>query len=235
MVDAIENLSGRYQAALRHERELADAFAHELRTPLSSLELHASSLRGALSPEKYEAALGQLEHAAARTTAIVDDLLALARASRTELADAAQTLDLAELVRDIVVEFAQAAYESKHELAVSGPNYLLVRGHPVLLEIALRNLLTNALGHTPAGTVVEIRLNDDPLEIRVCDDGDAKKTSSEAAQTGAMVVGLGLGHQVVQRIAAVHNGEFVATGPDACGWRCYIMRLSIGDQSDSQG
>lgn len=233
MVGAIETLSSRYQAALRHERELADTFAHELRTPLSSLELHASSLRGELSPEKREAALSQLEHAAARTTAIVEDLLALARASRTQLADAAQSLDLSSLARDVAVEFAQAAYETGHELAVVGPDYLRAVGHPVLLEIALRNLISNAIGHTPVGTTIEVRLSDDPLSVNVCDDGYTKTSNSEQASTNRTVVGLGLGHQVVKRIATIHGGDFITQEPDSSGWRCYSIYLEPRDAQAS--
>jgi two-component system sensor histidine kinase QseC len=95
MVRAIEALSGRYREALARERELADSFAHELRTPLAALTLHVESLRGALPAAMHDAIVGPIEQDAARTSAIVDDLLALARASRVELAEAAQPLDLA--------------------------------------------------------------------------------------------------------------------------------------------
>jgi two-component system sensor histidine kinase QseC len=226
MVHAIATLSGRYRAALARERELADSFAHELRTPLASMALHMDSLRGALTPQEHEAALAQLEKDTVRTTAIINDLLALARASRVELADAAQPIDLVDLVKEVVNEFAQHAYESGHELSISIPDHLLVQGHPVLLGIALRNLMTNALGHTPAGTTIEIRLTTPPVALHVCDNGSAVHQQRTAMKNnGAWVTGLGLGHKVVQRIAAVHDGRFLALPRGEDGWQCYTIEF----------
>ncbi len=224
MVHAIESLSDRYRSALARERELADSFAHELRTPLASVALHLGSLRGVLTPEERQETLVHLERDMARTTAIIDDLLALARASRVELADAAQLLDLADLVRGVVNEFAQHAYESGHELSIAVPEQLAVQGHPVLLQIALRNLMANALGHTPAGTMIEIRLSTAPVALHVCDNGSLINAKGVIKQ-GALVAGLGLGHKVVQRIAAVHDATFSVQPRGEGGWRCYTIEF----------
>ncbi|GHC96340.1 two-component sensor histidine kinase [Pseudorhodoferax aquiterrae] len=224
MVEAIETLGARYQTALVHERELADTFAHELRTPLASLRLHAASLRGTLTPAQRQAALAQIEADAARTAAIMDDLLALARAGRAQLAEAAQPLDLAALARRIAAEQAQDAFDAAHELAVDAPAECLANGHPVLLEIALRNLVVNALGHTPPGTAVEIRVQAEPPALQVRDNAAALLHAGAPRRAGT-VLGLGLGHQVVQRVAAVHGGHFRTTGPDADGWRCDTLTL----------
>ncbi|KQP37117.1 histidine kinase dimerization/phospho-acceptor domain-containing protein [Pseudorhodoferax sp. Leaf274] len=224
MVESIQTLAARYQTALVHERELADTFAHELRTPLSSLRLHAASLRGTLKPEQRQAALLQVEADAARTAAIMDDLLALARAGRAQLAEAAQPLDLAALARRIAAEQAQEAFDGVHELAVDAPAECMANGHPVLLEIALRNLVVNALGHTPPGTAVEIRVQADPPALQVRDNAASVLHPTDRRRSGA-VLGLGLGHQVVRRVAAVHGGTFATTGPDADGWRCDTLTL----------
>jgi two-component system sensor histidine kinase QseC len=219
MVGAIETLATRYQTALSHERELADSFAHELRTPLASLRLHARSLQGALTAPQRAAALAQIEADAARTAAIMDDLLALARAGRTQLDEAAQTLDLADLARAVAAELAQAAFDSQHELSVDAPAHCPAHGHPVLLAIALRNLVANALGHTPSGTAVEIRVLTTPPTLQVRDNAQAP------VPHGRTVLGLGLGHQVVRRVAAVHGGQF-DTRTDAQGWRCDSLTLA---------
>lgn len=224
MVGAIETLAGRYQAALAHERALADTFAHELRTPLASLRLHAGSLHGTLTDQQRSAALAQVETDAARAAAIMGDLLALARASRVEMAEAAQPLDLAELARGVAAEQAQAAFDSAHELAVDAPPACPAHGHPVLLQIALRNLVGNALGHTPPGTAVEVRVLAAPPTLQVRDNAQAVLHPADR-QPGAAVLGLGLGHQVVRRIAAVHDGRFDIAPPDAQGWRSYTLTL----------
>lgn len=238
MTGAIKTLAARYQAALGHERELANTFAHELRTPLASLSLHASSLRGALTERQRTAALEQVATDAARTAAIMDDLLALARASRTELAEAAQPLDLAVLGRRVAAEFAQAAFAGGHELSVDAADGCSVSGHRVLLEIALRNLVGNALDHTPAGTRVEVRVLADPPALQVRDN--AARASQDGAQPRGPAgagsglgggLGLGLGHQVVRRIASVHAGRFERL-PDAAGWRTYSLWIGPSGRAD---
>lgn len=80
-----------------------------------------------------------------------------------------------------------------------------MRGHPILVELALRNLLENALAHTPKGTWVEIVAAAQPVRLEVRDNGP--QTGANRAQP-ATILGLGLGHQVVKRVAAVHGGSF---------------------------
>ncbi|GKS92827.1 MULTISPECIES: histidine kinase dimerization/phospho-acceptor domain-containing protein [unclassified Acidovorax] len=205
MVNAINTLTERYNLALLRERELANEFAHELRTPLASLRLHANLLRGRLSEEEREAALVQVDTDAARSASVISDLLSLARASRAQLAEAAQDFDLASLARRVTSEYGQTAYSTGHELSLGGVVSVPMRGHPILVELALRNLLENALAHTPKGTWVEIVAAAQPVRLEVRDNGP--QTGANQAQP-ATILGLGLGHQVVKRVAAVHGGSF---------------------------
>ncbi len=231
MVGAIDLLSARYAAAVRHEREVADGFAHELRTPLASLRLHAGTLRGALEGPDREAALLQIEVDAERAAAVVRDLLALARASRLQLLEATEALDLAELARRIVAEYGQAALDSGHEVALDAPDTAPLRGHPVLLEIALRNLLDNALAHTPPGTSIDVRIALEPLYLEVCDNGQAMQAQQRvagAAPARTAGVGLGLGHQVIRRVADAHGGSFDIREPEPGALRCYRINLGQG-------
>jgi len=71
-----------------------------------------------------------------------------------------------------------------------------LNGHPVLLQLALRNLVENALGHTPPGTQVEVQLDPQARWLQVCDNG-AQVAGRGAAPVAAPVglgLGLGLGH-----------------------------------------
>jgi len=225
VVQSLNTLIERYNAALARERELASEVAHELRTPLSSLGLHAATLRGPLSPAEREDALRRVEQDAARAANVLADLLTLARASRAELAEAAQPLDLSELVRRVVAEYGQSAWQSGHELSVEAPASLPVQGHPVLIELALRNLIDNALAHTPRGTSVQIIVEGSPPAIELRDNGRALARRGQTGVAGRNL-GLGLGHQVVRRVAAVHGGSFESVDPvDGEDLRCDRMVL----------
>lgn len=232
VVEAIDTLVSRYHAALVREQQLASELAHELRTPLASLSLHARSLQGEMTPGERTASLQRIEQDALRAGLLLNQLLALARASRAELADAAKPFDLAELARAVMAEYAQDALDAGHELALEAPPSWPLSGHAVLLELALRNLIDNALAHTPQGTAIEVQLNAEERWIQVCDDGALHDAAAAGQPEGAAKpqgrhgLGLGLGHRVVDKVAAVHGGRFAQVAPPAGFTTCY--RISLG-------
>lgn len=229
VVDSINTLLQRQHAALSRERQVAGELAHELRTPLASLALHARSLRGAVSPAERDASLARLEQDALRAGEVLTHLLALARASRTELAEAAQPVDLSELARRVVGEYAQAALDGGHELAFSGPPSHHLTGHAVLLELALRNLIENALRHTPRGTTVEVQIDPAGHWVQVCDNGAHGAAIPPPARTGpALGLGLGLGHRVIEKIAAIHKAHLALVPAPAGFDTCYRITFEPG-------
>jgi two-component system sensor histidine kinase QseC len=227
IVQAIHLLVERYNAALSRERNLASEVAHELRTPLASLGLHAASLRGALTAAERSEALARVEHEAARANAVLRHVLALARASRAELAETMRPLDLAELARGVAAEYGQPAYLSGHDLSVDAPEHCPARGHPVLLEMALRNLIDNALAYTPRGTAVQVVVTANPPALEVRDDGRAVGQQGAIDSAPRQNLGMGLGHEVVQRVAAVHGGRFERA--DGSATQAARYRIILGD------
>lgn len=220
IVTSIDTLIGCYNTVLSRERQLASEVAHELRTPLASLRLHASSLQHALTPEELAATRQQIAVDAERAGAVLTDLLALARASRAELAETQEPIDLSDLARRVAAEFGQAALESDHELSVEAPDACPLSGHRVILELALRNLIENALAHTPRGSTVRVQVKNEPLTLAVIDNGATRGLDCGPAPARRHL-GLGLGHQVVRRVADIHNGHFESVDLRASGERCY--------------
>ena len=227
VVASINTLIGQQQAALQRERELASEVAHELRTPLSSIALQAQALRGDMPAAEREQALQRIGGDALKAGHVLDQLLALARASRAELAEAAVPLDLAVLARRVAGDFAQSAWQRQGELAVSGLEALPLRGHPVLLELALRNLVENALRHTPAGTSVELQLGRAGGEswLQVCDNG---ARLNGGASRPAAAESLGLGLKIVGRVAEVHGARFGPIPAPAPFTTCYRLAWPVG-------
>ncbi|SDD14245.1 two-component system, OmpR family, sensor histidine kinase QseC [Paracidovorax valerianellae] len=222
MVVSINTLLDRQQAALARERRLANEVAHELRTPLSSIVLQASALDGGLSGPEQAQALARIGQDALRAGHVLNQLLALARASRTQLHEAASPVDLAELARRVSADYAQAAWAREGSISVAAPATLVWRGNAVLLEIALRNLLENALKHTPHGTRIEVQLGLSDTGapwLQVCDDGRRDQAQGAAS---APVDSLHLGHEIVARVAEAHGARFAASdvpAPFTTGYR----------------
>jgi two-component system, OmpR family, sensor histidine kinase QseC len=208
-VDAINRLVDRYHAALTRERALANEFAHELRTPLASIALQARGAQESPPGPAQQEALARLGADALRAGEVLAHLLALARASRAELDEAAQALDLDALARRVVSDYAPDAHAGGRELELSSPGPFPLSGHPVLLELALRNLVQNALAHTPPGTRVQVELDPRAQVLQVSDDGAQRQgPAAEAASAGVEALRLGLGHRVVEKVAALHGARF---------------------------
>ncbi|MDB5889431.1 MAG: hypothetical protein JWP47_262 [Polaromonas sp.] len=239
VVDSINTLAGRYQSAVEHERELASELAHELRTPLASLTLQAHALRQAVSKEEHERLLSQLEQDALRAGQVLSNLLALARASRTDLLEARHAVDLADIALNEVAEFGQLALESQHELSLESPGPFLVEGHAVLLGLVFRNLVENALSHTPPGTRVEVQLDSQARWLQVCDSAHCsdKAASSKNAPsgTGSRSLGLGTGLRVVEKIAAIHGASFGQVPPPPGFTNCYRLAFSPRSMDTATG
>ncbi len=237
VVQAVNTLVQRYHDALERERALASELAHELRTPLSALVLQARALReapGVASPT----ALARLEQDALRAGQVLAELLALARASRTALVEAAEPLDLADLAQQVLAERAQAALAGGHDLALEGDASLRVQGHAVLLGLALGNLVDNALAHSSGPTLVEVRLDAVAGRLLVCNGprpGAAPGASNSANPVAGLGLGLGLGHRVVAKVAAIHGARFTQASPPPGFSHCYVLHFMLAaDGSDMQ-
>lgn len=232
VVVSINRLIAQQQAALERERQLASEIAHELRTPLTSISLQAAALTKPLPDAARAQALRQIGADSLRAGHVVSQLLALARASQANLQQQMAMLTLGEWLRPIVADYAQAAWESGHTLDVHGDEALAVRAHPLLLELALRNLIDNALQHTPAGTKVSVQWGGgvDGAEtawLQVVDDADVLRHGQPPVAVSRER--LGLGHKIVGRVMAIHGGDFVQTtapGPAFAG-RCYRLEFAV--------
>ena len=212
VVVSINQLVGQQQDALERERQLASEIAHELRTPLASIALQAASLRRDMGmdvdPVAQQRVVAQIGADALRAGHVVSQLLSLARASRAGLAQPKRLIDLASWLPPLVADYAQAAWASGHELSLSGPEPeaapVHLPGHPLLLDLALRNLIDNALQHTPRGTAVSVQWG-------VSGDGSAWLQVADNAEPvvnapGKSAERLGLGHKIVGRVMQVHGG-----------------------------
>lgn len=161
LVQAFNKVLDRLQAGMEQQRRFTANAAHQLRTPLTILMAELELLEG---DEK----ISSLRRDAARMTRLVEQLLQVARLDSMEL-DVSQRLDLHAVAVQVISELAPLAQQKPCELALEGES-VMVRGNFEALADALRNLIDNALTHTPANGSVVVEVIS-PGTIKVTDQG----------------------------------------------------------------
>jgi two-component system, OmpR family, sensor histidine kinase QseC len=220
-VQSINALVLRLQAQIGRERRFAADVAHELRTPLTALVLQARRARKGSGAAEQDQALQAVEQGALRAGRILSQLLDLARA-QSQTGDVSEQVDLCALALRVVSEHAALAHELGQDIALEAPEQpLVLPGQSTLLELALRNLVDNALRHNSAGTYVEVRVARDAagqVTLSVSDDGgDVSAVRTPGSDTEpdsgtSSNVGLGIGLTLVERIAQSQGAQLVRDG-----------------------
>jgi two-component system, OmpR family, sensor kinase len=227
MLGHVEGALARREASESRLRRFAADASHELRTPLAAIRGYAELARrhpGTLTPE-VEHALGRVEAESTRMSALVDDLLLLARLDAGRPLES-RPVDLTRLVIDATSDARAAGPDHRWQLELpEGP--VLVNGDDHRLQQVIANLLGNARTHTPAGTTVTAALHraetgaGEVAELTVTDDGPGipaelqpdlferfvRGDSSRSRAAGST----GLGLSIVAAVIAAHHGTASVT------------------------
>lgn len=209
------------------QRFIANA-AHELRSPLTALygELQLA-LRRERTKEEYHQTIEEALDAARRLKALAEDLLALARIAETR-EPPTTPVSLQEVARGAASWVASEAKRRSIELTID-TDESIVLGRAMDLERMLRNLMDNAVRHSPVGgrVRVEAKSAGPDVQIFVSDDGPGVPDSERerifepffrAAAERRRDDGSGLGLAIVREIARMHGGDVsVEGGPNGRG------------------
>ena len=214
------------------ERFIADA-AHQLRTPLTGLRVHAERAQAHPDPATVSDALQHIRQLIERANRTSTQLLALTRAQSAEQdADGRTRLDLAALVPELVRRRVHEALAAGIDLGYDGPaepQWIEADGHT--LQELLDNLVDNGLRYAGRGAHVTVTLarEDAVVCLGVEDDGPgvpdewlARLGERFFRVPGCQAEGSGLGLAIVQRIAERHHADVRYRSGDAAGFRVEI-------------
>jgi signal transduction histidine kinase len=150
------------EAALRGRDEFLAAASHELKTPLTALQLQVQQLaraarEGLMSSEQRMATAAAIERTVARMARLVNELLELSRIAAGKLPLEIEDVDLAELAREVAARFALELERSGSRLSISAEAPVVGRWDRQRLDQIVTNLLSNAIRYG-RGAPIEVHL-----------------------------------------------------------------------------
>jgi signal transduction histidine kinase len=261
LTGALNALLGRLKTALEGQRKFIADAAHQLRTPLTAVKLHAEQAVNAREPQKVSDAVRELRAAADRAVRLSNQLLSLARAEPGEQAARFVDIDMAALAFETGAEWVPRALASHVDLGFQrlddpeNDTPLMVRGNPVLLHEVIANLLDNALKYLPPArpdggritvTVSQTLAEGLPMaEIIVEDNGRGVPNAQQAdlfkrffrgdgQSESGVDSGAGLGLAIVHDIMSLHRGSVHYEDAPEGGAR-FIVRVPLVNRRIGSG
>jgi two-component system sensor histidine kinase BaeS len=202
----------------RQRRQLTSDVAHELRTPLTNLRAQIEAIEDGLA-RPDAAVLRSLHEEVILLARLADDLQELTLTESRALRLDREALPVAPALESAATALRARANERGVALSVEPAPGLVVDADPGRLAQVLRNLLENAVGHTPSGGVVTMSAHAEGarVAIEVSDTGDGiepehlpnvferfyRADPSRSRASG----GAGLGLAIVRSLVEAHGGE----------------------------
>ncbi len=230
----IRDSLGAQRTALRRQREFAADASHELRTPLTVIRSSIEHLRR--HPDEPVARVGQavddIDAEVAHLTALVDDLLLLARSDSGAVPLERLPVDLGDVAADAASSLVMPA-ERRGVRVVVDPEPAVVSGDAIRLRQLVTILVDNAIRYSPRGGEVRVAVRSDgtAAELDVTDQGPGVRPEDAVRvferfwrAPGAPSGGTGLGLAIAKWIVDRHGGRIdVVTSADQAGARFRVV------------
>ncbi|MFY1662955.1 ATP-binding protein [Pseudomonas sp. Pseu.R1] len=214
MQAALNRLLGQIQEVLSRERRFIADAAHEMRTPLAVLRVHAQNVLEAQNDAQRRESLNYLVVGVDRTTRLVNQLLTIARLEpgtnpiKTQLGDLVASVreSLAQLTPWVLSRGVELSFECNEQTHLLDTDFAAI-------DIALQNLITNAVNFSPANGQINVILavKNDGFELSVEDQGPGISESDrerlfERFYSKGNDHGVGLGLAIVKTVAVRLSG-----------------------------
>jgi PAS domain S-box-containing protein len=225
------------QRAIRLRDEFLSIAGHELKTPLTALDLQLQSLLAAVTrgasrqPQRLEERLRKTISQSRRIGRLVHELLDVSRITSGRLVLEPETLDLAQLVREIIERHASELARAGSEISLEVEGETVGAWDPSRLDQVVSNVLSNAIKYG-CGKPIDVRVKgrDGSVCVSIRDRGIgiAPEHHSKIFQRFERAVsernygGLGLGLWIVREIVQAHGGRVGFESSPAVGSTFFI-------------
>ncbi len=222
---AFANMSADLSKSEQRRTNMLADLAHELRTPLATLNAYVDGLEDGVVPVSQKSWI-TLRQQLSRMERLINDLKEASAADENAFTMDFAYFDVREIARSAVAVFQPRCELDHKELRIVAPaNPLLVKADSQRLQQVLVNLLDNACRHTPSGGEIEVRLarvgNDAVIEVSDSGPGIPSdqleavfqrfyRVDSSRKQDGG---GSGLGLTIARAIVERHGGSLEAMSP----------------------
>ncbi len=233
MVRSLNGLLERLRRAFATQRAFVADAAHELRTPIAALKLQAGLVARARDDAARDAALRDLHAGIDRSAHLVDQLLTLARSEPHARAAPGTTVDLARIAHAAVTEMLPLGEARGAQIGLEAAQPANLQGDASALLGLARNLIDNALRHTPIGSRIEVEVSgsDDEVCLSVDDDGPGIPVQERERvfdrfyrRSAGDDAGSGLGLAIVKAVVDRHAGR-IELDQSALGGLRVMVRL----------
>ena len=221
LATVFNNLLARLEQSFEQLRRFTSDASHELRTPLASIRsVGEVALEKDGTRAEYRDTIGSMLEEVNRLTALVDNLLTIARADAGRIALHPAVFSAIGLAREAAGLLDILAEEKNQRITVRGDEALTLTGDRVFLRQALVNIIHNAVKHSPVGGAISVNVQGDPLggvRLEVADNGPGiapehaerifdrfYRVDQSRSRDGG---GAGLGLSIAQWAVRMHGGR----------------------------
>ncbi|MDD2137888.1 HAMP domain-containing sensor histidine kinase [Pseudomonas kurunegalensis] len=230
LAEDCDRMAGQLKALVQAQQNLLHDISHELRSPLTRMHAAIGLMRQ--QPDRLDM-LERVERESRRMDDLIEQLLTLARAQARQGDSDFASVDVVELLAQIVEDARFEAGMKQCQVSLHAQGTFLIHGHEELLYRAFENIIRNAVRYTAAGTEVLVQAALAPggqwLQVSVSDHGPGVEPARlqrifEPFDRGTdnSGDGFGLGLAIAQRAIALHGGSITALAADSGGLRVRI-------------
>jgi two-component system sensor histidine kinase QseC len=227
LLRAMNDLMRRLGDALAREKRLSSDAAHELRTPIAAVRVHAENARRASDPAERDRSIAAVEQGMLRLERLAAQLLELGRLEPEAPSTQSERIDLGACTALQLSALLEAGLGRGIDVELHGRDAAArVQGEPLAIEALLRNLIDNALRYTPVGGSVRIEIASTASGARLIIEDSGPGIADEAhgrvfdrfhRELGSGVSGSGLGLSIVKRAAESHGAQVALSRSAALG------------------
>lgn len=234
IIYAFNRLLERVGNSLKNERRFTAHAAHELRTPLAGTKLHAQLANATTDPAERQKFMAHVLYGLDRSQRLVEQMLRLARLDPDDYSQMKyDTIDIRTLFLEVQGAEADLLKEKNQSLSLEVADALMtLSGDGELLNVALCNLVGNAVRYSPASTSITLGswADSETFGLYVQDQGpgidsEDLPTIRQRFKRGSDVQeeGTGLGLAIVERIATLHHASLTIRNTSFGGLRVELV------------